>query len=84
MFKLFSLSKPSEYVDNINDIRSAMEKREDYMSMRLPRSFANTVAELFSNSLSNINNELNDKDASCSFQQVKNNRRKKTVSIACR
>lgn len=84
MFKLFSLNRTSERVDNIDDIRSAMERREDYMSMRLPRSFANTVAELFSKNLSNIDNELKEENISFSLQQVKNNKRKKTVPIACR
>lgn len=84
MFKLFSLNRTSERVDSIDDIRSAMERREDYMSMRLPRSFANTVAELFSGKISSINSELRGEDISASFQQVKNNKRKKAVSIACR
>ena len=32
--------------DTFNFMRESMKRRDDYMSMRLPRSFANTVEQL--------------------------------------
>jgi len=55
--------KTSKTNRKLNSIRESMTKREDYMSMRLPRSFANTVelllgsqSEYQNNNAENANN----------------------------
>jgi hypothetical protein len=52
---------------NIDYFRKKMEKRKDYMTMHLPRSFAYKVEELFGNDFaspkrSDASEPMNDKD----------------------
>jgi len=51
------MAKSHKKTHVVSSLRKSMSRRDDYMSMRLPRSFANTVEQLLTEDPSLNNSE---------------------------